>query len=148
MTKLVTLLAASWFTANFIIPTAFADSVTMYCPSPQEISVTQQSSDDPWEAYGYKATIPVNFPAFNNQLILAGQGSGHVLYSLSLATWTDGSFMCWYDSDTGNQIIYTHDNLSSTIDSCNFPKGIAPPRIECFSNNPQDCPLICTLKEA
>ena len=129
---------------------AFAeDTVTLYCPDPSHISISPQEDTHtyPNAPFHYQTDIPVAWPMFNNHLTLSGQGVSQQLTTFQLATWTDGSLLCWYTGNADSEVIYTVDDITPYVTRCAFPGQDIPHQSECTDAqaDPQHCPLTCTL---
>lgn len=131
----------------FVGSAAQAESVSLICPAPSRIAVTKQAFNDPWRAYGYEAVISVpGLSAFGNQLTLMGQGESSELHNFTTATWTDGTFLCWYQGGYGREVLTSVVNFYDTFERCGFPATAGHSHDECYGSAPEDCPLACELK--
>ena len=125
---------------------AFGKSVVMVCPASSSITVSKQPYSEPWRAYEYEAIIPVpGLSAFGDQLPMWGQGNDTVLKQMTVATWTDSVFLCWYQAEYGEELVNSNVNLYGVFDSCTFPTATGGSHSECYASDPASCPLVCEL---
>lgn len=130
-----------------VVSVALGASVTLVCPEVSKIAVEKQPFDEPWRAYGYSATISaLGLPG--GELALEGRDDNKTLTEFRYATWTDFTFLCWYaGANDGESVLTNAIDLSSFFERCRFPATQGHPYSECVSGAPENCPMVCELRE-
>jgi hypothetical protein len=134
------------FALLFLGSVAVGETVTLICPQVADVAISKQPYTEPWRAYGYQATIAVpGLTPFGDQLTLVGQGNETALTHMNVATWTDFSFLCWYQGDQNEIVVFSVVNFEDVFERCSFSAD----RYEtaCYSEDPANCPLTCELAQ-